>query len=131
MERGSAKPPYFDGTNYPYWKIRMCTYLQSIGSCIWEICENVHYEVLAARVGQEQVYQHEANCKARNALFLCLSPTEFDRVSHRAMAQEIWKNIMRELLMLRPDSLRLTGVSMRTLFSCLVSRSIRYFLGFR
>ena len=32
MERGSGKPPFFDGTNYPYWKIRMSVHLHgSIG----------------------------------------------------------------------------------------------------
>jgi len=93
MERGSGKPPFFDGTNYPYWKIRMSAYLQSISSRVWEICEDEHYEVLAARVGQEQIDQHEANSKAHNAIFSCLSPTEFDRVSHHTTAREIWKTL--------------------------------------
>jgi hypothetical protein len=30
MERGSGKPPFFDGTNYPYWKIHMSAHLQEI-----------------------------------------------------------------------------------------------------
>ena len=90
MERGSSKPPLFDGTNYPYWKIRMSAYLQSIGSRVWEICEDQTYVVLAVRVGQEQIDRHEANCRARNALFSSLSLSEFDRVSHLATARGIW-----------------------------------------
>jgi len=93
MDRSAGKPPLFNGTDYPYWKIRMTAYLQSIRSHVWEICENERYEVLAARVGQEQIDQHEANSKARNALFSCLSPTEFNRVSHHATAREIWKTL--------------------------------------
>ena len=89
MERGSGKPSFFDGTNYFYWKVRMTVYLQSISTRIWEICEDECYEILAARVGQEQIDQHEANSKARNAIFSCLSPTEFNHVSHHAKAQEI------------------------------------------
>ena len=93
MERGLGKLPFFDGTNYPYWKIRMSAYLESISSRVWEICEDERYKVLAARVGQEQIDQHEANSKARNALFSCLSPTEFNRVSHHATTREIWKTL--------------------------------------
>ncbi|HET8670375.1 MAG TPA: DUF4219 domain-containing protein, partial [Candidatus Saccharimonadales bacterium] len=67
MDRGSGigKPPFFDGTNYPYWKIRMSAHLQGIDSRVWEICEDQAYTVFAARVGQEQIDQHNANCKAR------------------------------------------------------------------
>ena len=89
MERGSGKLPYFDGTNYAYWKIRMSAYLQSLDWRVWEICEDPYYEVLAVRVGQEQIDQHNTNSRARNALFSCLSPTEFDRVSHLSTAREI------------------------------------------
>jgi len=134
MDRSAAKPPLFNGMDYPFWKIRMTAYLQSISSRVWEICENERYEVLAARVGQEQIDQQEANSKARNALsrvFRLLSLIVFLTTLRLKRSGKLWKNIMRGHLMLRPDSLRLTGVSMRTLFGCLVSRSIRCFLGFR
>ena len=84
MERGSGRPSFFDGTNYPYLKIRMSAYLQSIGSHVWEICEDADYVVLAARIGQEQIDQHEANSKARNAIFSCLSLSKFEWLSHLA-----------------------------------------------
>ena len=93
MDRSAGKSLLFNGMDYPYWKIRMIAYLKSISSRVWEICENERYEILAARVGQEQIDQHEANSKARNAFFSCLSPTEFNRVSHHAMAREIWKTL--------------------------------------
>jgi hypothetical protein len=38
MERGVGKPLFYDGTNYPYWKIRISAYLQSISYRVWEIC---------------------------------------------------------------------------------------------
>ena len=94
MERGSSKPPYFDGTNYAYWKIHMSAYLQSLDWRVWEICEDPNYEVLAARVGQEQIDKHNTNSRAHNALFSCLSPTELDRVSHLSMAREIWGKLL-------------------------------------
>jgi hypothetical protein len=30
MQRGSDKPPFCDGRNYPYWKIRMFAHLKGI-----------------------------------------------------------------------------------------------------
>jgi hypothetical protein len=34
MEHGFGMPPFFDGTNYPYWKIHMSTHLQGID---WQV----------------------------------------------------------------------------------------------
>ena len=90
MERGNGKAPWFDGTNYPYWKIQMRAYLNSIRSSVWEICENTEYVVLAARVGQIQIDQHKANSKARNALLASISLPEFERVSELETTREIW-----------------------------------------
>ena len=36
MECGSGKPPFFDGTNYPYWKIHMSAHHQGIDWLVWE-----------------------------------------------------------------------------------------------
>ena len=66
MERGSGKPPYFDGTNYPYRMIRMFVHLQ------------------------EQIDQRNANSKAHSILFLSLSLSEFERVSDCTTAREIY-----------------------------------------
>ena len=95
MERSSSKAPFFNGTNYLYWKVRMSAYLQSINSKVWEIFLAPDYVVSAARVDQFQIDQHEANNKARNALFGSLSLPEFDRVSNLAMAHQIWSTLER------------------------------------
>ena len=71
-------------------EIRISTHLQGIDWRVWEICEDPNYEVLAARVGQEQIDQHNANSKACSFLFLSLSLSEFERVSDCATAREIW-----------------------------------------
>jgi hypothetical protein len=67
MERGFGKPPFFDGTNYPYWKIRMSAHLQGIDWLVWEICEDATYVVLElrARVTQDQKDRHNAKSRAR------------------------------------------------------------------
>ena len=45
--------------------------------------------MLAARVGQEKIDQHNVNSKARNVLFSSLSLSEFERVSDCTTAREI------------------------------------------
>jgi hypothetical protein len=92
MERGSGKPPFFDGTNYPYWKIRMSAHLQGIDWLVWEICEDATYVVLEprARVTQDQNDRHNANSRARTVLFSSLSLQEFESVSDCTTAREIW-----------------------------------------
>ena len=34
------RPPFFDGTNYNYWKCRMQVYLKSIVFDLWDIIIN-------------------------------------------------------------------------------------------
>ena len=109
MERGSGRPPFFDGTNYPYWKIRKSVHLQNISSWVWEICEDTDYMVLAARIDQEQMDQHEANSKSRNAIFLTcrfLSLIEFLTSLRLERSARPLKGIMRGLPRSRLDSLR-------------------------
>jgi hypothetical protein len=93
MEHGVGKPPFFDGTNYPYWKIHISTYLQSIGYIVLEICLDVVFNAVSERITPIQVEFHDSNNKACNTLFSCLSPTEFERVGHFTMAHEIWSTL--------------------------------------
>jgi hypothetical protein len=78
MEHGFSKPPFFDGTHYPYRKIHMSAFLQSIGYRVWEICLDVAFNAASERVIPIQVEFHDLNNKARNALFSCLSRGEFE-----------------------------------------------------
>ena len=35
----TKKPLQFDGSNYPYWKAKMTTYIKSINRKIWKVVE--------------------------------------------------------------------------------------------
>jgi len=35
----TKKPPKFDGSNYPYWKEKMTTYIKSINKKVWKVVE--------------------------------------------------------------------------------------------
>ena len=87
-----GKPPEFDGKNYPHWKIKMQAHLMGISSRVWDM-EDPNYEVLAARVGQEQVDQHNTNSRACSVLFSSLKDCEFERVSDCSTAREIWQRL--------------------------------------
>jgi len=38
-KEASIRPPIFDGSNFVYWKVRITTYLQSLGTEVWDIVE--------------------------------------------------------------------------------------------
>ena len=70
MDRSQSlnAPPYSDGSNYAFWKIRMRAYLCSIDESVWD-----------------------ANNKALNAIFCVVSPDKFHRISHITVAKEAWE----------------------------------------
>jgi hypothetical protein len=67
------KSPYFDGTNYAFWSIRMRVYLQSLGYDVWESIEN-GYETPTNPlfdIGAKKL--KENNSKSMNAILEGLS----------------------------------------------------------
>ena len=36
----TKKPPHFDGSNYPYWKAKITTYIKSINRKVWKVVES-------------------------------------------------------------------------------------------
>ena len=85
-----GKIPVFSVEDYAYWKVRMRTFLQSMGAEVWDITRNQAYEVLAIRTTPLQVSEHEANAKAVNALFAGISRAEFSRVQGFQEAHKVW-----------------------------------------
>ena len=72
-------PPYFDGNNYAYWKVRMKAFLKSIEERVWNSVEN-RWEKPTTPVSKWQTSQNEAtafNSKAMNAIFNAVSMEEF------------------------------------------------------
>jgi hypothetical protein len=81
--------PAFDGTNYGYWKARMCLFLKSIDCSQiietgWTKPEDTTLELVPARNACL------ANDKALHALCQALSPLEFAKISNYEIAQEAW-----------------------------------------
>ncbi|XP_022683469.1 uncharacterized protein LOC111257696 [Setaria italica] len=89
----STAAPYFDGSDYRYWKTRMRAHLNSKGIGIWEITQDINYVIPATRVTQDDRDKYHANNKAVDILFASLSRAEFDRVEDLTLAHEIWSRL--------------------------------------
>ena len=85
--------PYFDGSNYAFWKVRMRAFLCSIDESIQDVVDVRWTRPEAAKSTQDKaaLATTNANSKALNAIFCDVSPDEFHRISHVTIAKEAWQ----------------------------------------
>ena len=95
MDRSQSlnTPPYFDGSNYAFWKVRMRAFLCSIDETIWDAVDIGWTRLEAAKSTWDKavVAAANANSKALNAIFCGVSPDEFHMISHVTIAKEAWQ----------------------------------------
>ena len=102
--QSTSRPPYFDGSNYAYWKARTKIYLQSIDYNLWLIVakgpyvpmknvDNVDKPKLEEEYDENEMKKCSFNAKAINCLYCALSKDEFNRISMCSSAQEIWNTL--------------------------------------
>ena len=86
-------PPYFDGSNYPFWKVQMRAFLCSIDESIWDAVDvgRIRLEATKSTWDKAALTAANANNKALNAIFCGVSPDEFHRISHVTIAKEAWQ----------------------------------------
>ena len=94
MEHGYSLviPPYFDGNNYAYWKVRMKAFPKSIDERVWNSVE-YGWEKPTSFVNEWQTSQKEAvtfKSKVMNAIFNTVSMEEFKRISNVEIAHTAW-----------------------------------------
>ena len=90
----SIKPPLFNGSNLMFWKIRVRSYLQSMGVDIWAIVEQGYQYPAAVPTDPTEKKNYETNAKAVNALLGSLTESEFVKVMQLNIAKEIWDKII-------------------------------------
>ena len=86
-------PPYFNGSNYAFWKVRMREFLCSNDETIWDV-EDVRWTRLEAAKStwdKATLAAANANSKVLNAIFCSVSPDEFHSISHITIAKEAWQ----------------------------------------
>ena len=86
-------PPYFDGSNYAFWKVRMRAFLCSIDEDVWEANEIgwTKPEVAKSTWDKAAIVASNANSITLNAIFCDVSPDEFHQISHITVAKEAWQ----------------------------------------
>jgi hypothetical protein len=86
-----GKPPYFDGTGYNQWKMKMFGYLSAIHKDLWKIvevgCEIPDEDETTTPV---QAYVLQRNYQALNILHSSVSPEEFDKIEDAPTAKDAW-----------------------------------------
>ena len=92
MDRSQSlnPPPYFDGSNYAFWKVRMRAFLCSIDEFVQDAVEIgwTRPEEAKSTWDKAALAASNANSKALNAIFCGVSPDEFHRISHITIAKE-------------------------------------------
>ena len=95
MDRSQSlnAPPYFDGSNYAFWKVRMRTFLCSIDESVWDAVDIgwTKPEATKSTWDKAALAASNANSKALNAIFCGVSPDEFHRISHITVARKAWE----------------------------------------
>ena len=85
--------PYFDGSSYAFWKVRMRAFLCSTDESLWDAVDIGWTRPKEAKSTWDKVAlaASNANSKALNAIFCGVSPDEFHRISHITIAKEAWQ----------------------------------------
>ena len=85
--------PYFDGSNYAFWKVRIRAFLYSIDDSVWDAVEIgwTRPEVAKSTWDKTTLSTANTNNKALNAIFCGISLDEFNRISHVTIAKEVWQ----------------------------------------
>ena len=61
------KAPLFDGTNFSFWKVKMRTYLISLGADVWEVVET-RYTKPIVLASKDDKLEFSFNANAMNAI---------------------------------------------------------------
>ena len=85
--------PYFNGSNYAFWKVQMRAFLCSIDDSVWDAVEIGWTRLEAAKSTWDKatLAAANANSKALNAILCGVSPNEFHRISHVTIVKEAWQ----------------------------------------
>ena len=85
--------PYFDGSNYAFWKVRIRAFLCFIDEDFWDAIEIgwTKPEIAKSTWDKVALAASNANSKALNVIFCVVSPDEFHQISHITIALEAWQ----------------------------------------
>lgn len=88
----SNRPPYFDRSNYNYWKARMSVYLKSQEFGVWTLVVSGYTppnDKAKAEWSAAEQKNYTANFKDLNSIICALSLDEFRRISNLETAKGV------------------------------------------
>ena len=89
----TKKPPQFDGSNYPYWKAKMTTYIKSINRKIWKVVETkIEIEDEETPTIAEEILLQN-NDIALSAIHDALDERTFEYIKNIEVAHDTWKKL--------------------------------------
>ena len=89
----TKKPPQFDGSNYPYWKAKMTTYIKSINRKVWKVVETkIEIEDEEAPTAAEEMLLQNNNISL-SAIHDALDKRTFEQIKNIERAHEAWKKL--------------------------------------
>ena len=84
----TKKPPQFDGSNYPYWKAKMTTYIKLINRRVWKVMETkIEIDDEEAPTTTEEMLLQN-NDIALSAIHDALDERTFEQIKNIEMAHE-------------------------------------------
>ena len=85
-------PPYFDGSNYAFWKVCTCDFLWAVDETVWDSIKNGWVRTTTSKFEWDKaaLALANANSKAINAIFCGVSIDEFHRILHVKTPKEMW-----------------------------------------
>jgi hypothetical protein len=83
------KAPRFDGSYYFFWKIRMQTYLMSLGYDIWSAVENGYTTPKNPLVDTDGKRLSNNNYRAKNVILCGLKKAVYTKFMHCASKRDV------------------------------------------
>jgi hypothetical protein len=77
----ATKHPLFDGTNFSFWKVRMRTYLMTLGVDVWDVVE-IGYTKPVVLASKDDKLEFSFNDNGMNVILNGLTEAEFVKVMH-------------------------------------------------
>ena len=94
MSHRDGPPPFFEGGDFPYWKIRMEAYLEAIDVGVLRVATQGFSKAKdTANLVGDEVHYKKWNAKAKNTLFRGLCKDMFNQVRNHKDAHALWSDI--------------------------------------
>jgi hypothetical protein len=89
----TIRVPLFDGTNFPFWKIRMRTFLMPLGAYVCDVVETGYVKPVVLASKNDKL-EFRFNAKAMNVILNGLAQAEFVKIMHCDSTKVMWDKMI-------------------------------------